>query len=1164
MAKRTAFEADSKTGHETRNLKRQRVENPEEHKPDASISTPEQVVSARQLQNALVFDQGAAAGFRSGLFLLKSFLDSIQYSDDKDDLPRKRAILREYLESQKKKEPEDRDVTLVPNLIQAWDYAAETNFDALLSQVTGVLALLVKVLASDSQFLELGNILCKTILQPSVARRLNRSLSAAPSKGNVISPALRLLTEITNFNEGSHAKAVYAKRDFTLEPKILTRNLELGKDRAEDKAVDQRKPSIRMQAIKYLLSHIRHQDEIAKIEILSNYSIVKVLFEHLHADPAYLIVEVFNVLKHHVFLDKTIPRQAKSRILSGKILSHIATVYRYHIPEESLSEGHKSPDVAAHEFLMMVCTSPALGVVLPSHGFYPHLREGEDMDVVMEDAADFGTDLYLDSTDVMTGHVRVRNSVLSDFLQTLRPYAHTLQQELVLAIFKASPELVADYFIRKEAFNYDPNLTSTWIGYSALLYQTIELPVPKFLGQKRGYSNIPPPTSVVIQSILPQPLTQDDLTKCLNHNSELISFFAIRVLIVAFHKLRSVLNEFKKASLTKSKLWEQATQRLISQFCQRCPTMKSVRLALSRTHATMKPMKREAFTRMVRLYFEILPQVALEEKFDVTILLCNALAEADKPADSSEDKALHILEVEHWVKIARHYPAMRWWQKHKTLQYSPFMMLLKLVATSTAGHSHAGIKSLLISILRDHDMLQMVTKPTALDALLASLHESCESSRPSPLVLEFVDDCCARYVKAPIKYADELDKLRAEKASDDHVYGSITPLLMTLVEQWPFKGGSASKDGPGEPIAHWLSKFLFLLKWVGEDVILLEGARDSLLSVADKAYQDILKDSFLWKMGKEKAKEALKAVSDAQPAEEPQLADATNAPTRSRDVMTADLELPPSEDKKHTGLNRWRNHELEENIEDGNIGDLLLCLSSEHREIRLQAVTNIKKLMASIENSEFLQLKLLLGEAVETARPVVDESPLPYVASVFAARAVSIVVDPTHFMFGKVNKLLIKRPSWTVENLPRYFAANIIRNEPEQNDSYHKEVEWLVDYLIDCLRTTEDMEIFRNRSIFERVLTYYASSVCSISSKEKIVRLLFRGAAVGGSTTLITRCAVLSWIQMRLAQRDHRAPMLRQLAARLYETCDKERVEEWSNGKAKESIAVLESVATQA
>jgi nucleolar pre-ribosomal-associated protein 1 len=519
-----------------------------------------------------------------------------------------------------------------------------------------VLALLFKVLASHSELTEYGTLLIKTILQPSVARRLVRSTSAAPNQENIISPALRLLTELTRFNEGAHARAVYAKRDFTLEPKILGRNIGLRKEQSV--ADHQKRPSVRTTAIRYLLTHLRYQDERAKSEILSNVNIVRGIFDHLSADPPFLIFEVFDVFKNHVFLDKTLARSTKSRILSGKALSRIASLYSYEVEEGSLTDGHKSPAEMAHEFLRMVCTDPAYGVMLPTSGFYPSTTDEDDGD--LDEAVDQGVEMGPDSIDNRSG--KIRNVILSEFILGQRPYANTFHQELVLDIFKACPELVSDYFIKRKDFSYDPKLTSTWIGYSAFLYQTIQLPVPNYLGGKRGFRDHPPQVSTIIQSILPQALNQQVLTKCLNHSSDLIQLFAIRVLIASLQKLQSIVQVLNKAGMMKpSKQWEQASKRVTSEISRRCPPIKTVFLALKKPG--LKDLKRESITRLLRLYYEVTPQAALQEKFDVSLPLCNALAEVDKPTASPEDKVFRVMELEHWIQMARHSPAMRWWQK---------------------------------------------------------------------------------------------------------------------------------------------------------------------------------------------------------------------------------------------------------------------------------------------------------------------------------------------------------------------------------------------------------------------------------------------------------------------------------------------------------------------
>ncbi|KAF2744297.1 hypothetical protein M011DRAFT_470710 [Sporormia fimetaria CBS 119925] len=1168
MSKRTAPEAEPKSAHDPRHFKRQRIENPADRNSPRPAAVSEHVSSARQLQNSLVFDQASAASFRKGLSLLKSFLDSILYTADRDDLPRKRAILREFLETQKTGSRGDKDAALLPAFFQAWDSAVETNSDMLLSQVTACIALLLKVCATHVDFLEYGTLLCKAVLQLSVARKLSRSLSAPPSKENIISPTLRLLTEVTKYNEGAHAKAVYAKRDYTLEPKTLARNISLWSDnKTHSDDLQRRKPSIRSNAVRYLLTHLTYQDELAKTELLSNRMVLRSLFDHLHADPPPLIAEILGVMKHHVFLDKAMVRSTKSAILTGRTLSNIANLYKYETSEEPTSDEHKGPQNVAHDFLCLVCTSPAYGVMLPSNGFYPPADEEDDADMFMEDAADNGYAAVMGLTEPTEGSGRVRNIILDEFIRSLRPHASTLQQELVLAIFKACPELIAPYFHLREAFNFDAKLTSTWIGYSAFIYRTIELPVPQQLGAKRIHRDYPPSASVVIQSIVPQPMTQQVLTKCLNSSAELINLFAIRLLIIAFHKLQKVLQEYDAASASNSsQAWQQGRRTLLAEFSRRCPPIKTVILAFKRP-VFQKNLLRESIVRLIRSYYEVLPQAALQEKFDVSVPLCNALLQAGQTDQDSAHKAFKVMELEHWIQIARHASSMRWWQKDKTLPYSPFIMLLKLIVTSTEGDLYKGIKSLLSDMLRDQEMLQFDTQPHALDGLLASLVPCSGLASPPHEVLEFLDSCCAFFTKKPIKYLDDLD-VRREQSRDGVVYGPISPVVMTLVEQWPFKGGKPEKGNPAEPIAQWLAKLLYLLKLIGEDESLLASVRDSLVSSADTAYQQVLNDAFLWKMGKESAKEALKSATGADfssPAASSSPSQSQQLPaTAPKAFVPDDSELPPGEDEKHTGLNRWRKKDVEEAMDDGDIGELLLCLCSKHAEIRLQALSGVRQLIATIdgrEDGDLLQLKLLLGEAHETAVHDLNTKPLPYVGGVFAARAATVLADPSHFMYGKINEFLMKRPEWNVGNIPLYFARNIINTEADQDGSYHQEVDWYLDYVFDSLRTAEDMEIFRTKNIFERLLSFYVSASCSVLAKEKIVRLLLRAAAVGGSTTLITRCGILSWIQIQLVNSDRRQGLLRRLAEKVWENCDKEKVREWSGGTMEACVAAITQAA---
>jgi len=66
MGKRTAFEANSKGAHLDRNSKRQRTENNHDRNSPRPNDGAEEVTTARDLQNALFFDQSSQGDFRSG------------------------------------------------------------------------------------------------------------------------------------------------------------------------------------------------------------------------------------------------------------------------------------------------------------------------------------------------------------------------------------------------------------------------------------------------------------------------------------------------------------------------------------------------------------------------------------------------------------------------------------------------------------------------------------------------------------------------------------------------------------------------------------------------------------------------------------------------------------------------------------------------------------------------------------------------------------------------------------------------------------------------------------------------------------------------------------------------------------------------------------------
>ena len=110
-------------------------------------------------------------------------------------------------------------------------------------------------------------------------------------------------------------------------------------------------------------------------------------------------------------------------------------------------------------------------------------------------------------------------------------------------------------------------------------------------------------------------------------------------------------------------------------------------------------------------------------------------------------------------------------------------------------------------------------------------------------------------------------------------------------------------------------------------------------------------------------------------------------------------------------------------------------------------------MLQASDYNERQQVYVLVGEIVDTARERISDGPLPYFVGVIAARSLLVLADPLHFMYIKVNKFLNKGPPWNVSKLPSYWIDKIMLHPPSDDDAHDHEVGWLLDALLDGLRT---------------------------------------------------------------------------------------------------------------
>lgn len=193
----------------------------QEHQPPKV----EEIHFARQLQDLLVFRQDGIQQLRSGIASFKAFLESILYHREEDNRGRQVSILREYLETQRPADIKDLDRPFLSQLWQAWSFANQNNNDYLVSSISAVLALLLKTMSGILDLREQGLLLCRTVIQHQHLRLVKRCLDAPKHKDFVISPCLRLLTEVASFDGGSLATELYKRREQTFDVSALRRLL---------------------------------------------------------------------------------------------------------------------------------------------------------------------------------------------------------------------------------------------------------------------------------------------------------------------------------------------------------------------------------------------------------------------------------------------------------------------------------------------------------------------------------------------------------------------------------------------------------------------------------------------------------------------------------------------------------------------------------------------------------------------------------------------------------------------------------------------------------------------------------------------------------------------------------------------------------------------------
>ena len=294
---------------------------------------------------------------------------------------------------------------------------------------------------------------------------------------------------------------------------------------------------------------------------------------------------------------------------------------------------------------------------------------------------------------------------------------------------------------------------------------------------------------------------------------------------------------------------------------------------------------------------------------------------------------------------------------------SPFSSILK-VHVLADDTSASLIGQLLQSVVSEHHILQKVTKVPSFLALLSSLKKD-HGFKASDSTWEFLDNCILRLVRKPIKYFGDIEEYNSVSAddSDENKRPIISLLVMAVVEQWPF----IVRDYERVDLlnaASWVARYLKYSQDIGEDSSVLSLVQDRLNSSSEGKL-----DISVFKSASKQSTLITPSLQENSQRSNPEFRDGMARARLSSvsgevglDNLASTLEhtlKPPLEAEDHPGLNRWSRKDVAEGIEDDSVSDLLVCLCSEHEEIRRQALINLKLLMSKLQVSYLAPVPLL-------------------------------------------------------------------------------------------------------------------------------------------------------------------------------------------------------------
>ncbi|KRZ27340.1 Nucleolar pre-ribosomal-associated protein 1 [Trichinella pseudospiralis] len=198
------------------------------------------------------------------------------------------------------------------------------------------------------------------------------------------------------------------------------------------------------------------------------------------------------------------------------------------------------------------------------------------------------------------------------------------------------------------------------------------------------------------------------------------------------------------------------------------------------------------------------------------------------------------------------------------------------------------------------------------------------------------------------------------------------------------------------------------------------------------------------------------------------------------------------------------------------LGLALTALSFNDCTLRAMAYKVLLDFQQRLDAScvEFYE-KAQLNHVIDLVRASVEHENnerLPFLITLFFARATALLFEPTNQAYPVVNSFLLIRPFVDLHHVPNFLQ--LMYSSSEQHQQRTDERMWLLNLLADGIRTKVDYFACCRSMVFKHLLAYAGSTLCDQSTVlERVLDILLAASRVPlASASLCVERSLLLWL----------------------------------------------------